>query len=121
MTDIKNILLGEGQFIIPGLTLLEELFSGIRSVGLKQFRDAVDGTRACYQAIIEAPLRTAAFNGGGLFQDPFEFTLNDLASHPVAQDTGLAIGTQQVEAAFWLNMSITMGNGSVVWQAATGS
>ena len=58
-------------------------------VFLKQFRHSGNGKRACYKAIVEAPLNVKEFYGGGLFSQPYKLTLNHLDSHPFARTLGL--------------------------------
>jgi len=120
--ELKTLFFGnskDNDIVIPGLQLIEELFTGIRCLGLKQFRDAGNGNQACYQAIIEAPLKPVGFHGGFLMFDKFEFILNDLASHPVSHDIGLSIGVQPVVGSLWVNLDMEMGNGQVIWEAPT--
>ena len=64
----------ERMFIKPGNTagwwdlaknLVEDLVTGnVPMVFLKQFRDVVDPSKACYQAVIEAPSHLQKFYGG---------------------------------------------------------
>lgn len=109
------------DFIIPNIpNILKELITGIPALGLKQFRDAAQVTQACYQAIIEAPLKNVGFRGARLYADPFTFTLNDLASHPVAADTGLRVGPQPVVLSLYLHLDMQMSPGTIQWQANTG-
>ena len=52
----------QGEVILPGLrlasSLVDDMLAGrmMRQVFLKQFRDAADGNRACYQSVVEAPV-----------------------------------------------------------------
>ena len=103
--------------LIIALNLLRDHFA-IPALGLKQFRDITDPTRAAYQAMTEAPLALKKFRSASLLGDQFTFTLNDLASHPVAQETGLATGPQAVSFAFWLYADMTLGTGKTNWQSA---
>lgn len=87
---------------------------------LKQFRDAVDSSKACYQAIIEAPLRIETFRGGGKLAGEYGLTLNPLASHPLAAVLGLQVdadGMARALAAFWLHVDFALESGMIVWQA----
>lgn len=109
-----------GEWIIPNIpAILKEIITGVPALGLKQFRDATQVDKACYQAVVEAPLKTIGFRGARLYADPFTFVLNDLASHPVAQDTGLLIGSQPVVLSLYLHLDMQMGTGTTMWQANT--
>ncbi len=89
-------------------------------VFLKQFRDAVDSTKACYQAVIEAPLRIETFHGGGRLAGQYGVTLHPLASHPLADTLGLSVdadGMARALAAFWLHVDFVLEAGVIKWQA----
>lgn len=87
---------------------------------LKQFRDAADSRKACYQAVIEAPVQLTAFHGGDFIDGTYTVTFNALASHPLAETLGLNVdssGTIQALATFWLHVDFTLGAGVEVWRA----
>lgn len=90
--------------------------STIRSVGLKQLRDAKDPAVACYQSIVEADLETVEVHGGQPLGDEFEVTLMDVPSHPVASELGLAPGSQRAAHAFYLRATMRMQPGHDVWR-----
>lgn len=100
---------------IVGLDVLKDLFK-IPALGLKQFRDIADPSQAAYQAIVEAPLGVSRLREARLLTDNYTFTLNDLASHPVAAETGLQIGVQDVVFACWLYADFELGAGRTNWQ-----
>jgi len=83
-------------------------------VFLKQFRDAADSHKACYQAVVEAPVQVETFYGGGFIDAAYALTLHPLASHPLAQTLGLNVdgsGAMQALAVFWLHLDFTLGTG----------
>ncbi len=99
---------------------------------LKQFRDAVVGDRACYQAIVETPAQLTALHAGGLLGTEqlgykFEVEIGQFASHPLVQELGLTAqaGSLQphgpalipVKFAFWLDFDFRLQNGKIIWQA----
>ena len=89
-------------------------------VFLKQFRDAVDSRKACYQAIIEAPVQLTTFHGGGFIDAAYTLTCQSLASHPLPEILGLDVdssGAMQALATFWLHVDFALGAGVEVWQA----
>lgn len=107
------------EFIV-GFDIFKNL-SSIPALGLKQFRDIADPTRAVFQSVVEAPLGITKFRDARLLTDKYTFTLNDLASHPVASDTGLKAGPQDVVLAFWLFADFQLGRGRTNWQAPSAS
>jgi hypothetical protein len=82
-------------------------------VFLKQFRDAADTRRACYQALVEAPIKLKSFYEGGFLPANYELHINQLASHPLAAWLGL-----QSKPALAVRMSVdfTLGAGREVWK-----
>jgi len=91
-------------------------------VFLKQFRDAAESRKACYQAVIEAPVQLSTFYGGGFIDAAYALTLYPLASHPLAQTLGLSVDSSDAApalAAFWLHLDFTLGPGVEVWHAGT--
>ncbi len=89
-------------------------------VNLKQFRDAQDSTRACYQALIESPCTPTHFYGGGLLSGDYVLTLADYPSHQIAHDLGLPARTPiPVLFSSWCRLDFTAGAGVEVWKAAT--
>jgi hypothetical protein len=106
----------------PGPHLLEDLLNIVRnwevpSVYLKQFRAAEDGTRACYQAIIEGPCRVTALNTGGRLGGTWSVTAVEYASHPLVSTLGLSSGTVPAEFPFWIDFSFEADDGYEVWRA----
>lgn len=98
----------------------------LRMVFLKQFPDAVDATRACYQAIIEAPIRVTGGLRGGLLPGRFGVTIHEYASHPIVDTLGLRTrrrSTDKSELAstlqVWLAFDAQVERGEVVWESVT--
>ena len=71
--------------------LIVEMIENPTLVFLKQFRDVSCPTKACYQAIVEAPLAihlsTASYEA--LDEQAFTLTVADWDSHPIASELGL--------------------------------
>jgi hypothetical protein len=86
-------------------------------VFLKQFRDAVDGTRACYQAIIEADAQITRFGGFGMLPGNYEVKVEPLSSHPFVEDFGLPASRLTAKIAFYANYDFTMNMGTEAWRA----
>ncbi|MBI2205206.1 MAG: acetoacetate decarboxylase family protein [Candidatus Rokubacteria bacterium] len=97
------------------VTIVRETAAGrMPMVFLKQFRDAADPGRACYQAIIEARTRRLAFHGFGFLGD-YRVTVNDLASEPIRADLGLPQGTIEPIQSIRLQDDFEMETGRVLW------
>ncbi len=105
------------------LTTLEHLIEGeVPMVNLKQFRDAQDSTRACYQALIEGPCKVRKLYGAGLFPPGYSATIPTWASHNIAQNLGLpTAGAIPVEFGSWVRMDFAALAGREVWKAGPGS
>jgi len=103
-----------------GSVLWAETLEKMPLIFLKQFRDATDSRKACYQAVIEAPVQLTTFHGGGFIDAVYTLTCQRLASHPLAETLGLNVdssGTLQALASFWLHVDFTLGAGVEVWRA----
>jgi hypothetical protein len=64
----------------------------IKQVFLKQFRDAGDHTKACYQAVIESDSKMTEFKMTRLrenFHRTWHVEIHPLESHPIAEELGL--------------------------------
>lgn len=86
-------------------------------VNLKQFRDANDSTKACYQALIEATCTITKLHGGGLLDGDYVLDVANFASHQIINDLGLSGSTVPVDFALWLQMDFTADAGQEVWKA----
>jgi uncharacterized protein with NAD-binding domain and iron-sulfur cluster len=107
---------------IDGLLDVASCFSllDMNLVNLKQFRDAVDPTRACYQAIVEGPLRLDAmtFGGGGFLGGGYKLSITPCESHRIVEDLGLAGHEIEIHPlAFYANIGFSALPGRIVWQA----
>jgi len=80
-------------------------------VFLKQFRDAQNTRKACYQRLIEAPLKVETFFEGGIFLKPYTLNITSLASHPLAQNLGLKGAEQRSTLGMWMQVDFVLGNG----------
>jgi hypothetical protein len=112
---------GAGHLPVHGLSLtfhaLEQLLRGeVPMVNLKQFRDAADGTRACYQAIIESTCTTRKLYRAGLLPGEYALHITPAASHRIAEDLGLPAAPRS-RFASWVLMDFTADAGREVWRA----
>lgn len=86
-------------------------------VNLKQFRDAADGSKACYQAIIQSTLGITSFKGGGPLLGDHEIELVRCASHDLIGDLGLPGESFRARFGAWVEMGFTANAGEAVWEA----
>lgn len=94
--------------------MMEDLVTGdVPMIFLKQFRDAGDTDRACYQAVIEAPAHLQAWHGGG-FVNPHDIVIQPADSHPIVAECGLAGPQIRCNLGFWTQMDFVMQPGTVV-------
>ena len=97
---------------------LADLLSGqvVRHVFLKQIRDAERGELAALQQVVEA--RSSVLPGSSLrwrrLRGSYELSINQLASHPLADDLGLA-ADHMVSLAFAAEFGFRMEPGVVRW------
>ena len=80
-------------------------------VFLKQFRDAQNTRKACYQRLIEAPLKVETFFEGGMFLQPYTLNIASLASHPLAQNLGLNGAEHRSTLGVWMQVDFVLENG----------
>jgi len=89
-------------------------------VCLKQFRDSMNQLSACYQAIVESPLRLKRLGGMGLIDATgITASFTNCASHPIATDIlGIAASAQPtvvpVSWALWAELDFEAIPGSVI-------
>ncbi|NNC52855.1 MAG: hypothetical protein HKO08_07430 [Erythrobacter sp.] len=107
---------------VPGFHLLADLLKlakhrEVPAAFLKQFRDALFGDRACYQAVIEAGCEITSFNGGGLLDGEYVMTAADYESIPVASSLGLKAGPIPCEFPFWANIDFVVEDVKEIWKA----
>jgi hypothetical protein len=92
--------------------LVKSVLAGqARQVFLKQFRDCADPTGACYQHIVEAPMKLENVSWA-LSPDDWTLTVHPIDSHPITAELGL--GNQTAQLAVDLKMDMTEGVGVVV-------
>jgi hypothetical protein len=125
--DLLSLLTGDGaprgndtELIWAGVRvttmLLEDIFAGrIRQLFLKQFRDATDGTRACYQTIVEGPaeVRRRTFQPS---ERKWDVTIHPLDTHPIGKELG--VESQRASFAFDVEFDLAVENGVELGRSA---
>jgi uncharacterized protein with NAD-binding domain and iron-sulfur cluster len=102
-----------GEIRLPGVRLVGSLVSAmlrgrVSTTYLKQFRDATDGTLACYQRLIDAPLHVRHLRAWPSRRE-WEVTVHRLDSHPIGEELG--IGTQRASQAFDVELDFVVEAG----------
>jgi hypothetical protein len=103
--------------------LIVDMVTHTTLVFLKQFRDASCSTKACYQAVIEAPL-TIVDPLAATYQmlDPrlFELTFRSWDSDPLAHELGIRANRPfRPQRAFHATFGFNIDLGLEVWRAPT--
>ncbi|MBK7400630.1 MAG: NAD(P)-binding protein [Myxococcales bacterium] len=126
---IEAIVTGTpGSLPVPSVTFVEDMIAalghGMRMVFLKQFPDAREGTKACYQAIVEADVPISGAVTGGLLAGDFEVDVTRFASHRIVETLGLLpratsgdTATMDAIAAGWAKFTATIQPGIVTHEA----
>ena len=105
----KNISIGlGGGFVEFAARFVND---HIPLVFLKQFRDAQNTRKACYQRLIEAQLKVELFYEGGIFPEPYTLSIAGLASHPLAQKLGLKDSVRKSTFGAWMRVNFVLENG----------
>ncbi|MDR3417349.1 MAG: hypothetical protein P4L83_14285 [Nevskia sp.] len=98
-------------------------------INLKQFRDAADSSRACYQALVECPTQLVKLHGGGLLPGDYSLEIPYVESHTIVKDLGLVTAggaagdgprpraVMHPALAQWATMDLKVVGGSVIWEA----
>ncbi len=111
--SILELLAGLAPGLLAHPELLVDLLAGQPSqVFLKQFRDAHDGTLACYQAVIEAPVQIESVSGR-LLDGDWSVIVHALDSHPILGELGL-VAAQLATVAFELDTDFVVQAGVAV-------
>jgi hypothetical protein len=115
---VLDTLLGREEIDDAG-GLVAEMIGNPTLVFLKQFRDVACPTKACYQAIVEAPLALHPTSASYQALDPqaFRVTVGEWASHPIASDLGLLTSPLVPGLAFRAEIAFDIQLGHEVWRA----
>ena len=117
--DIPGLVAG-GEVVLGDIRLTTELIADLLAgrvgqVFLKQFRDATDGTRACYQAVVEAPVQIRKVESG-LSPRDWSVRVHPLDSHPIGLELG--VSDQTARLAFDIDIDFVVEDGYEVGSAA---
>jgi hypothetical protein len=98
----------------------------VRIAFLKQFRHIADASRACYQAVCEAPASVTRFERMRAMRGDYRVRLASYASHPIAAELGLEHGEGEGSGALDLapdfavqiDFDFVMGRGVEIWRGS---
>ena len=118
---VIDTVAGRGIALGKEIELVTELMASPMLVFLKQFHDATCPTKACYQAIVEAPLSVhAQATFQPLDAQLYRIAFGNYASHPLASDLGVTPDSPLAPAlAFNAHFDFDIDLGYEVWRALT--
>lgn len=127
-SKLDLVLAGGPELPVPtwdfAKQLITKLGSGMRMVFLKQFPDAVDGTRACYQSIVEADLPIVTPVQGGRLDGDWEAEIHRYDSHRLVERLGLSptrttgnVATVESLVQGWARFDAVVEKGTIVYEA----
>jgi Acetoacetate decarboxylase (ADC) len=106
MESGSGTILSDWRSLGPADDLNTSLLAGaFRMLFLKQFRDIVFADRACYQAIVEAPITASGYKWG-IMSGGYRLTLEDLDSAPINRELGVRIGPSEIPLAFRVELDL---------------
>jgi len=113
VTDVAEVL-GIGADFLDHLQLGKNLFEDLIQTRmpmafLKQIRDSVDPSCACFQCVQECMAQMTRFHNARLYFHRYAIAIEDYASHPIRDDLGLPPGDQAVDVAFWARFDFEIG------------
>ena len=85
----------------------------------KQFRDAADPNRACYQSVVSSPLQITKIHGGGPLLGDYWLRISRCESHQIVADLGLPGEETKVAFGAWLEVDMLALAGTELWRAPT--
>jgi hypothetical protein len=112
---VEGAELGEGKELLE--LAMELAHFSVPVTNLKQFRDCADGSKACYQALVESTCTVNKIHGGGFLSGKYDVTIGEFASHPIVTDLGLAGSRTTAQFATWVRQDFEAATGTTVWEA----
>lgn len=128
--SVERLLLGHAEVPIPSFKSIRDLISnmtfGMRMVFLKQFPDAPDANRACYQAIVETDIPITGGLSGGWLPGDYSVDVYRYESHQIVKTLGLYPVRSDAQkdtlvplAHGWAKFKAVVQNGTIIWEART--
>jgi hypothetical protein len=102
-------------------TIEDLLYRRAPMVFLKQFPDAAQATKACYQSLVEAPSNMTGFRRASLMSTNWQITFTPCDSHPIVSDLGLPSETVQPILSFFIEFDFEIDEGVEIWNANGGA
>lgn len=116
LPDFLTSVADDSDLTIGSFLLLQQAVQELakgrgNQIFLKQFRDAQDGTKACYQAVVEGPVQVDTVRATPS-PHGHKVTIHDLDSHPIGEELG--VFTQTSSTGFDVEIDFTVLDGKVV-------
>ena len=108
MPDFLNMSIAGWEDVISLM-----LVPRVDQIFLKQFPDSA-GVKAVYQAILAAPASVDKIHSVKLLGYDYSLTLHEVASFPLFNSLGIALGTQNVLLPFNLNFDFSVPPGEIL-------
>ena len=117
---LKDLWGDSRKLLTPDLNFVSTFLDDVihhrgQIVCLKQVYDSADTSRACYQAIVEIPLKATQFRAGAVLPDAYLLTLNKLDSHPIQTDLGLEDGERSL-LGYSIDFDFEFEPGETIWK-----
>jgi hypothetical protein len=120
LNGLRQSFAGKRPFLLPSVTFAKSALTDVLRwdvplIFLRQYYATDDGSRACYQAIVEAPMHVSTLHEARLLGD-YRFVLYTCDSHPLETDLGIST-RQAVDLAFVADFDGTFERGRTLWEA----
>lgn len=86
-------------------------------VGMRQLRDIENPQQACYQALIEAPMRVEKFRKGQVLKEKFLIQIHNFPNLPLVSALGLMGESIQAQLGFKLDFDFRLELGKKIWES----
>jgi hypothetical protein len=124
---LVRLVTGHGKLPVPNpvllLNLLRDIGKQLPMVFLKQFPDISASNKACYQAIVEAPIQITSGVTGGFLGGEYGITINRFDSHEIVENLGLRPAETHGDSSLmksllhgWVQFDASVAGGKVIWQ-----
>ncbi len=98
----------------------------INEFSLKQFRDAGDPSKACYQSIVRTPMEIDQLRDLREIETQMHVCIHEIASQPIVEELGLETKVKEGEdetrilepvRPFWMRLDLTVAEAENIWVA----
>ncbi|MCM2374091.1 NAD(P)-binding protein [Aporhodopirellula aestuarii] len=116
---LQPLLSATGEITLPGIGIIVQALEmlvdpTVPFIFLKQFAEVDSREKACFQSIVEAPLKIKRFHSAGILPGKYQLTACDYASHPIVSDLGMQAVSQESLAAVTMTVDAELQLGRTV-------